>query len=232
MSRTEPFQRKHDWMMTMSHNHIQVKVLEAYTKDVGRGVARLGNDAMAKLGVAGGDVVAISGKRLTVALCLPLYPTEDQTLEIVRVDGLIRRNADVEIGELVLVSRSSSAKAEKITVAPLEPCPPIDPHYLAEAFESVAFTKGDMMLVPYFGGRLTFRVAEVYPLFSSVMVTKNTEFTVLPEQYDLGRMDCIIGNLEEKGSPSRCCSTQVRSTRSSDHSLRAICLSMRDTRRS
>jgi transitional endoplasmic reticulum ATPase len=80
-----------------SQQPVQLKVLEAYTRDVGRGVARLDYDAMDALAASTGDVIEIKGKRRTVAKCLPLYPS-DEGLGIGRIDGLIRNNAGVAIG--------------------------------------------------------------------------------------------------------------------------------------
>jgi len=53
---------------------VQLKVLEAYTRDVGRAVARLDYDAMDALSASTGDVVEIVGKRRTVEVppALPL----------------------------------------------------------------------------------------------------------------------------------------------------------------
>ena len=76
----------------MSQNTISLKVLEAYTRDVGRGVARIDYDSMDSLSASTGDVVEIKGKRKTVAKCLPLYPS-DEGKGIIRVDGLVRNNA-------------------------------------------------------------------------------------------------------------------------------------------
>ena len=58
----------------MSQNALSLKVLEAYTRDVGRGVARIDYDSMDTLNASTGDVIEIKGKRRTVAKCLPLYP--------------------------------------------------------------------------------------------------------------------------------------------------------------
>src|SRR6266850_1573388 len=55
----------------MSQQQVQLKVLEAYTRDVGRGVARIDYDAMDALDASTGDVIEIRGKRRTVAKCLP-----------------------------------------------------------------------------------------------------------------------------------------------------------------
>jgi len=59
--------------MTLNHT-LSAKVLEAYTRDVGRGVARIDYDSMDSLNASTGDVVEIRGKRRAVAKCLPLYP--------------------------------------------------------------------------------------------------------------------------------------------------------------
>src|SRR5215467_10481756 len=88
------------------------------------------------------DVIEIRGKRRTVAKCLPLYPS-DVGKGIIRVDGLVRNNAGVAIGETVVVRKIKAVPAEKVIVAPLEAIPPIDERYLADALESVPLIKGN-----------------------------------------------------------------------------------------
>ena len=155
-----------------------LKVLEAYTRDVGRGVARIDYDSMDSLTASTGDVIEIRGKRRTVAKCLPLYPS-DEGKGIIRVDGLVRNNAGVAIGDTVVVRKIKAVPAEKIIVAPLEAIPPIDERYLADALESVPLIKGDNVMVPYFGGRLTFQVIGVTPAGSdAVLVTQKTAFNI------------------------------------------------------
>ena len=56
----------------MSESDVTLKVLEAYTRDVGRGVARIDYEAMDVLDASTGDIIEIKGKRNTVAKCLPL----------------------------------------------------------------------------------------------------------------------------------------------------------------
>ena len=72
----------------MSQQGVTLKVLEAYTRDVGRGVARFDYDAMDALDASTGDIVEIKGKRRTVAKCLPLYPS-DEGRGVIRIVGLI-----------------------------------------------------------------------------------------------------------------------------------------------
>jgi transitional endoplasmic reticulum ATPase len=161
----------------VSQQQVQLKVLEAYTRDVGRGVARIDYDAMDALDASTGDVIEIRGKRRTVAKCLPLYPS-DEGRGIIRIDGLIRNNAGVAIGDVVTVRKVKAPPAEKVVVAPLEAVPPIDERYLADALESVPVTKGDNIMIPYFGGRLTFQVIGVSPAAEAALITQRTIFVI------------------------------------------------------
>ncbi len=161
----------------MSHKPLSLKVLEAYTRDVGRGVARIDYDSMDALGASTGDVIEIKGKRRTVAKCLPLYPS-DEGKGIIRIDGLGRNNSGIAIGDTILVRKIKAVSAEKIVVAPLEAIPPIDERYLADALDSVPLIKGDNVMVPYFGGRLTFQVIGVSPNADAVLVIQKTVFHI------------------------------------------------------
>jgi transitional endoplasmic reticulum ATPase len=171
----------------MGDTNSSLKVLEAYTRDVGRGVARIDYDSMDSLTASTGDVIEIRGKRRTVAKCLPLYPS-DEGKGIIRVDGLVRNNAGVAIGDTVVVRKIKAIPAEKVIVAPLEAIPPIDERYLADALESVPLIKGDNVMVPYFGGRLTFQVIGVNPTSGSneaSIVTQKTTFSITSTDHAL-----------------------------------------------
>src|SRR5713226_6339429 len=132
---------------------------------------------MDALGASTGDVIEIKGKRRTVAKCLPLYPS-DEGRGMVRIDGLIRNNAGVAIGDMVIVKKVKAPPAEKVVVAPSEAVPPIDGRYLADTLESVPVTKGDNVMIPYFGGRLTFQVVGVSPVADAALITQRTVFVI------------------------------------------------------
>src|SRR5690242_7152423 len=189
-------------------NNLSLKVLEAYTRDVGRGVARIDYDSMDSLSASTGDVVEIKGKRKTVAKCLPLYPS-DEGKGIIRVDGLVRNNAGIAIGDTVIVKKIKAVPAEKVVVAPLEAIPPIDERYLADALESVPLIKGDNVMVPYFGGRLTFQVIGVTPGpgIDAVLVTQKTVFHIAERGETLRGVPQVtyedIGGLKEEAQKVR-----------------------------
>jgi transitional endoplasmic reticulum ATPase len=189
----------------MSQNNIvTLKVLEAYTRDVGRGTARIDYDTMGSLGVSTGDIIEIKGKRRTVVKCLPLYPS-DEGKGIVRLDGLVRNNAGIGIGDAINARKVKAVPAEKVVISPLEAIPPIDERYLADALESVPLIKGDNVMVPYFGGRLTFQIIAITPppaVDTAALVTNKTTFTITEKDEALRGMPQVsyedIGGLRDE----------------------------------
>jgi len=85
---------------------LTLRVSEAKTKDVGRGIARVDPLDMERLGVQVGEVIAIEGKRKTVAKAMPAYP-EDRGKSLIQIDGLLRTNAQVSLDEKVIVQKTS-----------------------------------------------------------------------------------------------------------------------------
>src|SRR3989344_5143436 len=78
---------------------LRLKVLEALQDDAYKGVARIDTEVMKTLGLKRGDIVTIKGERETVAIIDRSYPA-DVGEGIIRIDGLIRKNAKTGIGEM------------------------------------------------------------------------------------------------------------------------------------
>ena len=161
----------------MSQNPLSLEVLDAYTRDVGRTVARIDHDSMAALDVSTGDVLEINGKRRTVTKCLPLYPS-DEGRKIIRIDGLTRHNSGIELKDTVSPRKIDAVAAEKITVAPLETIPLVDEKYLADTLDSIPLIKSDCIMIPYYGGRLAFQVIATTPVDDAVVVNQKTVFHI------------------------------------------------------
>jgi len=64
------------------------------------------------------DVVELKGERTTSAIVGREYPS-DASLDIVRMDGLIRSNAKTGIGEYVEVMKADWKEAKHVTLAPV-----------------------------------------------------------------------------------------------------------------
>ena len=103
---------------TKTSNRVQVASLPP--SDSGRGIARLPEALMARLGLSQGDLVAITGKRMTPARAIVSYG-EDTGLDIIRIDGLLRSNAGVGAGDFVTVDKAVSKPAKRVVFAPAQP---------------------------------------------------------------------------------------------------------------
>ena len=102
-----------------ARKEVKLKVAEAMQDDVNRGIVRLDSAIMKDLGINQGSVVELEGSRKTIAIALRAFPA-DIGLALVRMDGLVRRNAGTTISEYVTI-RSCQAKAAKlISIAPVQ----------------------------------------------------------------------------------------------------------------
>ena len=95
----------------------KLKVAEAIQDDVNKGIVRIDTNMMHSIKVRPGDIVELEGERKTVAIVDRAYPG-DIGLDIIRMDGLIRRNAKAGIGEQIKVKKAEVKEAKKITIAP------------------------------------------------------------------------------------------------------------------
>ena len=98
---------------------IRLKVVEADQRDVGKGIVRIDEKYRNLIGINIFDVVEIKGEQhSTSAVVGRAYP-QDEGLDVIRMDGLIRTNARTGLGEYVEVSIAQWKEAKKVTLAPV-----------------------------------------------------------------------------------------------------------------
>ena len=97
----------------------RLKVVEALQDDVHKGVARIDPQLMRNIGLMRGDMISIKGGRETLAIVDRAYPA-DVGENIIRIDGLIRKNAKTSVGEQVIISKANAKPAVKIIIAPAQ----------------------------------------------------------------------------------------------------------------
>lgn len=102
-----------------TNGSIRLQVAPARQEESGQGIARMPRSAFQKLGITEGDVVEITGKRTTAAIALPAYQ-EDDTLDVIRLDGLQRGNAEAGSGEHVDIKVAQSRPATRVVFAPAQ----------------------------------------------------------------------------------------------------------------
>ena len=98
---------------------VRLQVAAARQEESGHGIARMPKSAMGALGITEGDVIEILGKRTTPARAVLAYP-EDEAIELIRLDGLQRANAEVGSGDHVEVRRAESRPAQRVVFAPAQ----------------------------------------------------------------------------------------------------------------
>ena len=140
----------------MTEEEIKLKVGELTGReDFGRGTVRLDTNVMKRIGVKEGDIVEIEGKIKTGAVPIRSYPA-DVGLNIIRMDGLVRKNCDASIGEFVKIRKANVKEAKKVTLAPAQKGYMINihPNLLKQNLIMRPMNKGDIIITnPVFKSR-------------------------------------------------------------------------------
>ena len=163
----------------MSEESVRLKVAAAMPKDQGRGIVRLNSDVRNHLGIRSGDYVLLTGAKETVAVAWPSLK-EDEVLDMVRMDGLIRTNAGARLGEMVEVSKTTVPEATRIVLAPSQPVRFQQGFetYVKQQIINKPLTRGDIILISSIGQGLQFTVTNSAP-GKHTRVTPDTQVEVL-----------------------------------------------------
>ena len=96
---------------------VRLRVMEAMQEEAYKGIVRIDSQDMRDINVRPGDIVEIGGDRKTVGIVDRAYPT-DIGESVIRMDGVLRRNAKTGIGEYVKIRKTEVKEAKKVTIAP------------------------------------------------------------------------------------------------------------------
>ncbi len=173
---------------------IRVKAMEAYTRDVGRSIARLDPKSIEELGLSDGEFLEIRGNSITAAKCLPLYPS-DWKQGISRIDGLLRHNAGVSTGDQVEVRKVSVSSARRVLLTPLgehsevtnffikqwqEAEEPVESKFASEVLSGTPVVNGDFVMVDYHLDKLFFLILEKEPETGVSVISRETKIDLVP----------------------------------------------------
>ncbi len=134
--------------MAGKDNILKLRVVEALQDDVYRGIARVDLALMKKMGLGRGDIISIKGDRETFSIVDYGYPA-DSGQEIIRMDGITRKNTKTSIGDFVEIGASELKEAKKVTLAPTKKVagPAIDGDVLKAGLLGRPVARGDILLV-------------------------------------------------------------------------------------
>jgi transitional endoplasmic reticulum ATPase len=169
-------------------SEVQLRVGDARQRDVGRGIARIDQRTMQKLGISAGDVIEIINKRTTSAIAWPAY-SEDQNRDIIRIDGFTRKNSGVAINEYVVVRPAKVKTALSLTLAPVDMRLNVDEdftNFVKNRLMERTLVEGDTTLVMMLGHAIPFTVSKTRP-HGIIKVTAETRLTILNEPAPEGK---------------------------------------------
>ncbi len=160
---------------------IFLKVDEAFQNDIGRGIARIDSAAKESLNLSTGDVIKLTGKKSALAIVWQTHP-DDENLNLIRIDGILRQNAGVGIGDNVSIEKVEISDAKKIILAPSEKISfsPGFELYVKKRLIGKPLLKGNFVPVGVFGRAIPLLIIQTFPQ-GPVMITDNTEFMIKEE---------------------------------------------------
>ncbi len=184
--------------MAKDEKTMSLRVSKAIPSDVGHGRARISGEN--DLGLKPGDIVEIKGeKRSTAAIYWRSRP-EDAKMEIIRVDGIIRKNAGVSLGDRVSVSKVEAKECTKLILSPVMANkqkvkfgPGIE-GFARRGLSKRPVVQGDRIFIPgmtLFAEALPFAVLQTTPK-GIVKVTNDTDIVIKDEAVD----DVDVGQSE------------------------------------
>jgi len=157
---------------------LRLKVCEALGKDAGRALARMDPADIEALGAKIGDIIEVSGKRVTACMVMPAYK-EARNAAKVQLDGLSRGNAGVVLDEIVTLRKVATQPAQKLVLSPTDVVPgERDMKYIGSLLDGLPVIQGDRIRATLFGSRHTeFIVRETTPK-GPVLIAPTTLLTV------------------------------------------------------
>ncbi|MEL0267159.1 MAG: AAA family ATPase, partial [Candidatus Poseidoniales archaeon] len=182
-------------------NHtIELRVSKAIPSDVGFGRARISSEM--GLDLKPGDFVEISGEERSTAAIYWRSRPEDAKMDIIRMDGIIRKNAGVSLGDRVTVRKVEAKTCTKLTISPVMANkqkvkfgPGIE-GFAKRGLAKRPVVAGDRIFIPgmtLFAEALPFAVVQTVPK-GIVVVTTDTEIVIKDEavaEEDVGQSEGI-----------------------------------------
>ncbi len=143
---------------------IQLRVVEAASRDVGRGLVRIDPADLARLGARPGDVVLVRGKKTSVGKLMPAQRSE-RGQACVHLDGLLRESSGAGLNEPVELELAQAQTAEHVTLRPRKIRPiERDLDYIASLIDGIPAMVGSSLRATLFGNEsIDFDVEKTTP---------------------------------------------------------------------
>ena len=169
--------------MARNNDPLQMRVEEAKQRDIGKKRARIGPDAMDYLGVSPGDVIQISGKKITCAIVWP-SDEDEKYPDTIRIDGQTRKNVNVGLNDIVEIKKIVTKPAKAITLTPITDTVTVDKEFsdfVKNRLKGLPLSLGDEISVMILGNAMDFKISKISPK-GVVRIERTTVLTILSEK--------------------------------------------------
>ncbi|MHB8126379.1 MAG: CDC48 family AAA ATPase [Desulfitobacteriaceae bacterium] len=131
---------------------ILLKVTEAITKDMDRGIARIDPKDMQAFGVHIGDTIIINGQKEAVARVMPAY-VDHRGKRLIQIDDILRQNSGTALGDKVSVSRVEARIAQEVLLRPSDNRLALNCEQILHAIQDLPFKQGNKIRISLLGLR-------------------------------------------------------------------------------
>ena len=186
----------------MTDEPLQMRIGEAKQRDVGKKRARIGPEAMDYLKTTPGDIVEISGTNKTSAVVWPA-DEDEKHMEVIRIDGQLRKNLGVSLNDTVSITKASSKTASSITLVPVTDAVTVDKEFtdfVKNRLKGLPLSQGDEISVTILGNSMSFQIAKCIPK-TIVKIDHSTVLHILEDAVQNDRQRITyeeIGGLTDK----------------------------------
>ena len=149
-----------------------------------------------------GDIVEISGTNKTSAVVWPA-DEDEKHMEVIRIDGQLRKNLGVSLNDTVSITKASSKTASSITLVPVTDAVTIDKEFtdfVKNRLKGLPLSQGDEISVTILGNSMSFQIAKCIPK-TIVKIDHSTALHILEDAVQNDRQRITyeeIGGLTDK----------------------------------
>ena len=130
-----------------------------------------------------GDVIQISGKKITCAIVWP-SDEDEKYPDTIRIDGQTRKNVSVGLNDIVEIKKIVTKPAKAITLTPITDTVTVDKEFsdfVKNRLKGLPLSHGDEISVMILGNAMDFKISKISPK-GVVRIERTTVLTILSEK--------------------------------------------------
>jgi len=157
---------------------VELRVRDAYPRDIDRGVIRIHKMVMERLGIRERSSILVEKKGKVVGWVASLAMEEPE--DIIRLDDEMKRNLGVSNNDIVTVRPVRLFPAKKVVLVPIDRIENIDRNFentIHNRLINRPLLRGNIVTIKLFGASISLRVKKVSP-DSPIYISETTKLVI------------------------------------------------------